>query len=64
MNKNQAQGFAKNIAGKVQEEAGKLVGNKEQEAKGLQKQVSGKAEKHLGDIKDAREAVKDAASKP
>jgi uncharacterized protein YjbJ (UPF0337 family) len=68
MNKNQAQGFAKNIVGKVQEEAGKLVGNKEQEAKGLQKQVSGKAEKHLGDIKevvkDAREAFKDAASKP
>ena len=57
MNKNQVHGAVKDLAGKVQEEAGKLVGNKVQEAKGLQKQVAGKAEVHLG---DAKEAVKDA----
>ena len=57
MNKNQVQGVAKDIAGKVQEEAGKLVGSKEQQVKGLGKQISGKAEKAYG---DAKEVVKDA----
>ena len=61
MNKNQIKGTVKDIAGKVQEESGKIVGNKEQQAKGLLKQVEGKAEKKLGDV---REIVKDAARKP
>ena len=52
MNKQQVHGAVKDLAGKVQEEAGKLIGNKVQEAKGLQKQVSGKAEEHLGDAKE------------
>jgi uncharacterized protein YjbJ (UPF0337 family) len=56
MNKDQVKGMAKDIAGKVQEEAGKLVGSKEQQAKGLAKQVSGKAEKAYG---DAKEVIKD-----
>jgi uncharacterized protein YjbJ (UPF0337 family) len=59
MNKDQIKGYAKDIAGKVQEEAGKLVGSKEQQAKGLNKQISGKAEKVLGDAKEAiKQAVK------
>jgi uncharacterized protein YjbJ (UPF0337 family) len=66
LNKNQVHGVAKDIVGQVQEEAGKLVGNKDQETKGVQKQVSGKAEKRLGDareiVKDARAAVKDAVA--
>jgi len=53
MNKNQVHGTAKDIAGKVQEEAGKLVGSKEQQAKGLGKQIAGKAEKAFGDAKQA-----------
>jgi len=61
MNKNQVKGTVKDVAGKVQEETGKLVGNKEQQAKGLLKQVEGKAEKKLGDVK---EIVKDSARKP
>ena len=60
MNKDQTHGVVKDIAGKVQAETGKLMGNKEQQAKGLQKQVAGKAEKKLG---DAREVVKDAVGK-
>ena len=56
MNKNQVNGLAKDIAGKVQEGAGKLVGSKEQQIKGLDKQISGKAEKSFG---DAKEVVKD-----
>jgi len=57
MNKDQVKGVAKDIAGKVQEEAGKLVGSKKQQIKGLGKQISGKAEKSYG---DAKEVVKDA----
>jgi uncharacterized protein YjbJ (UPF0337 family) len=65
MNKNQVHGIAKDIVGKVQEEAGKLVGSTEQQAKGLHKQVSGKLEEKLGDakagVKNAKDAVKEAA---
>ena len=53
MNKNQVKGTAKDIAGKVQEEAGKLVGNKDQQVKGLSKQISGKVQKGVGDIEQA-----------
>jgi uncharacterized protein YjbJ (UPF0337 family) len=59
MNKDQAKGVVKDVAGKVQEKAGKLVGSKEQEAKGLSKQVAGKVQKKVGDIK---EAVKDKSA--
>lgn len=53
MNKNQVRGTTKDIAGKIQEGAGKLVHSKEQQAKGLKKQVDGKSEKMLGDVKEA-----------
>jgi uncharacterized protein YjbJ (UPF0337 family) len=61
MNKDQVKGVAKDIAGKVQEETGKLVGSKEQQAKGLGKQISGKAEKAYG---DAKEVIKDSNKRP
>ena len=67
MNKNQVQGTVKTATGIIQEEAGKLVGNKQQQAKGLQKQVAGKAEKRVGDAKevvaDALDGVKAAVRK-
>lgn len=53
MNKNQIKGAAKDVVGKVQEEAGKLVGSKEQHVKGLNKQIAGKAEKSFGNAKEA-----------
>lgn len=53
MNKDQVKGKAKDIGGKIQEEAGKLVGSSEQQAKGLSKQVEGKAQEKVGDLKDA-----------
>ena len=65
MNKDQVKGELKDVAGKVQEETGKLIGSKEQQAKGLQKQVTGKVQKGLGDaketIKNANDKLKDAA---
>lgn len=57
MNKDQVKGVAKEIAGKVQQNAGKLVGSKTQQAKGIGKQISGEAEKNYG---DAKERIKDA----
>ena len=56
MNKDQVKGKAKNIAGKVQEQAGKLIGSKEQQVKGLSKQISGKVQESFGDVK---QSVKD-----
>ena len=53
MNKDQVKGAAKDVAGKVQQEAGKLVGSKRQQAKGLAKQVSGKTQKAVGDVKQS-----------
>lgn len=60
MNKNQIKGSAKEIAGKVQAETGKLVGSEEQQAKGTARQVAGNVEKNFG---NAKEAVKDAVDK-
>ena len=57
MNKDQVKGIAKDVAGKVQEQAGKLVGNKAQQVKGLGKQISGNVEKSYG---DAKEIIKDS----
>ena len=55
MNKDQVKGTSKDVVGKIQEQAGKLVGSKEQQIKGLSKQISGKAQKGLGDIEQAIE---------
>lgn len=57
MNKDKIKGAAKDIGGKIQEEAGKLIGSKEQQLKGLKNQVKGKVQQHIGNLK---EAVKDA----
>ena len=55
MNKDQVKGAVKNVEGKVQEQAGKLVGNKDQQVKGISKQISGKAQENVG---NARQAIK------
>jgi uncharacterized protein YjbJ (UPF0337 family) len=53
MNKDQVKGVGKDALGKVQEAAGQLTGNREQEAKGLVKQAEGKVQKAYGDAKGA-----------
>jgi uncharacterized protein YjbJ (UPF0337 family) len=58
MNKDQVKGVAKDIVGKVQEQAGKLVGSKQQQVKGLSKQISGKVQKGVGDIEQSVEDLK------
>jgi uncharacterized protein YjbJ (UPF0337 family) len=53
MNSDQIKGKAKDIGGKIQEEAGKVVGSSEQQAKGLANQAEGKVQEKYGDVKDA-----------
>jgi uncharacterized protein YjbJ (UPF0337 family) len=58
MNKDQVKGVTKQVAGKVQEQAGKLVGSKKQQIKGLSKQISGKVQESVGDVKQSVEDFK------
>jgi uncharacterized protein YjbJ (UPF0337 family) len=58
MNKDQVKGVAKEVAGKVQEQTGKLVGSKEQQVKGLSKQISGKTQKAVGDVEQSIKDLK------
>ena len=59
-NKDQTEGRAKEVTGKIKEVAGKLVGNETLEAKGKVQGILGKAQAKYGDIK---QGVKDAAKK-
>ncbi|MBK1685154.1 MULTISPECIES: CsbD family protein [Rhodoferax] len=63
MNKDQVKGQVKDIAGKVQEGAGKLVDSKEQQAKGAKLQVEGKIQKGFGDLKEVAKDARDAVTK-
>jgi len=60
MNKDQVKGVAKDVAGKIQEGAGKAVGNESQQVKGVAKQVEGKVQKGFGDVK---ESIKDSGKR-
>ena len=62
-NKDQVKGALKDIAGKIQEEAGKLFGSTEQRVKGLKNQAKGKIQKGVGDLKEAVSNAKKAAKK-
>jgi uncharacterized protein YjbJ (UPF0337 family) len=60
MNKDQVKGAVKEAAGKLQQQTGKIVGSRQQEAKGLVTKLEGKTQEKIG---DAKEALKDARSK-
>lgn len=51
MNKDQAKGHAKDMAGKARQKIGKLTGNRSQQAKGVGNRAEGKLQKGLGDLK-------------
>ena len=57
MNKYQIEGASNNIAGKIQEEIGKIIGSKSQQAIGRSRQIDGKFAKLFG---DARELIKES----
>ena len=58
MNKDQVKGAAKDLGGKIQEEFGKLTGDKSQQAEGLKNQVKGKVQEQVGDLKEEIKEVK------
>ena len=53
MNKENIKGLFNVFAGQLQERAGQLLGNKDQQAKGLIRQVIGRAESAIGNIRDS-----------
>ena len=52
MNRDQAKGHIKDIAGKMREKLGSLTGNRKEQAKGLGNQAEGKVQKGIGDLKN------------
>ena len=59
MNKDEVKGKAKDIAGRVQRQAGEWTGNDRTQAKGAAKQVEGKVQNAWGKVKDAAESDED-----
>ena len=53
MNRDQVQGTAKDVVGKLQRKVGELTGNKTEQVKGAAKQVEGKLQKGAGDVEQA-----------
>ena len=62
INKDQVEGRAKEMGGKIQEEFGKVTGNKTQEAKGTINKTVGAGQAKLGDV--AEQMKKNANNKP
>jgi uncharacterized protein YjbJ (UPF0337 family) len=61
INKDQVEGRAREAGGKIQEEFGKVTGNKTQQVKGAVKKTIGAGQAKLGDM---AERAKDANRKP
>jgi uncharacterized protein YjbJ (UPF0337 family) len=57
MDKNRVKGAAKQVAGKIQEGAGRATGSDEHIARGKGKQVEGKVQEGVGKVKDAGRAA-------
>jgi len=57
MDKDRIKGKAKDIAGRVERQAGEWTGSEEHQVKGAAKQVEGKVQNIAGKVKDA---VRDA----
>jgi len=53
MNKDQAKGHLKDMAGKARQKIGKLTGNRSEQAKGIGDRAEGKLQKGVGDLKNA-----------
>ena len=61
MDKDRIKGKAKDVAGRVQRQAGEWTGDEENQAEGAAKQVEGKVQNAWGQAKDAgRKAADDA----
>lgn len=49
MNRNQVNGMAMYVLGKIQQTVGRFTGNQKQQTKGFQRQITGKAKIAIGD---------------
>ena len=52
MNRDQAKGHMKDIAGKARQQVGAMSGDRKQQAKGMGQRAAGKAQKAVGDAKN------------
>ena len=52
INKDQMEGRAKEVGGKVEEAIGKVTGSKTEQAKGLAHQVTGAGQAAAGDVEE------------
>jgi uncharacterized protein YjbJ (UPF0337 family) len=52
MNRDQAKGHMKDIAGRARQKVGAMTGNRKQQAKGMAQRAEGKAQKAVGDVKN------------
>ena len=52
MNKDRVEGKAKDVAGRVQRQAGEWTGDEESQVKGAAKQAEGKIQNTVGKVKD------------
>ncbi len=52
MNRDQAKGHLKDLAGKARAKVGAMTGNRKQQAKGMAQRAEGKAQKAMGDMKN------------
>lgn len=59
MDKDEVKGKAKDIAGRIQRQAGEWTGDEESQAKGAAKQVEGKVQNAWGKVKDAGQKAAD-----
>ena len=52
MNRDQAKGHVKDMAGKARQKIGAMTGNRKQQAKGVAQRAEGKAQKAVGDARN------------
>ena len=50
MNRDQVKGKLKEAAGSAQEKAGRLTGDRDQQARGQARETAGKVQKKVGDV--------------
>jgi uncharacterized protein YjbJ (UPF0337 family) len=65
MNKDRVEGKVKDVAGRIERQAGEWTGDPKKQAEGAAKQVEGKVQNAWGQVKDAaKDASKKDTSKP
>ncbi|HUY03889.1 MAG TPA: hypothetical protein VMV33_11435 [Rhodocyclaceae bacterium] len=57
MNRAQVRGTVRGFTGRLEEETGRLIGNREMQLRGIAKRLSGKEERNLGDAAETIKAV-------